>query len=113
MFRILYEKSHARVTLEIIPEKDRKFLSLFPLIATWIRKKKILSDNELSVYCSLYSEQIDIALATPESKMLEFLDRYRNDGFYGNYIKVMLSHEGIEWLRGTLRRLRELRGKGK
>lgn len=99
--------------MERIPEKDRKFLVLLPLIANWIKGNKHLSEAELRIYKEIYAEQVEVALSTSESKMLEFLGRYREDAFYGSYVKVMLSHEGIEWLRGTLRRLREFRDKGK
>ena len=101
------------ILLEKIPEKDRKFLVMLPLIANWIKRNKYLSEAELRIYQEMYAEQVEIALSIPESKMLEFLGRYHEDAFYGSYVKIILSHEGIERLRGILRQLREFRDKGK
>lgn len=99
--------------METIPEKDRKFLVLLPLIVNWIKRNRSLSEAELRLYYDMYPEQVDIALSTPESRMIEFLTRYREDAFYGSYVKAILSHEGIEWLRGTLRQLREFRDRSR
>lgn len=90
-----------------------KFLKLFPLAANWIRNGKQLSDTEIGAYSRLYPEQMNIALSSSESKILEFLNRYRHDRFYGKHIEIMLSREGMEWLRGTFKRIREFQTKNK
>jgi len=99
--------------MEKIPEEDMKFLKLFPIVAHWIKNGKQLSDTEIGAYSRLYSEQMDIALSTSESKMLGFLNSYRHDRFYGKHIEVILSQEGTEWLRRTLKQIRQIRAENK
>lgn len=93
-----------------IPDKDREFLRLLPLLVHWVQKNKTLSDDELRAFIRQYPKHYDFAENTSVDNMLQMAEKYRNHGIYGKDIPVILSDEGKSWISEHFRRIQELDG---
>jgi len=88
--------------IELTPEKEKRLLEIIPLAVRWIKKEKKLSDTEIQTFYNIYRDIYEFAKDMTYEEVMEFNERYKNDSQYGEYIKVLLSPKGREYIKYLL-----------
>ena len=90
-----------------IPDSDKKFLALLPMLANWIEIKRQLSEKEMMAFIRQYPDHFGMAADRSLNEMLSMLSKYENHAFYGNSIRIAQSPEGRKWIENFYLQARE------
>lgn len=85
--------------IEELTERDLKVISKASIIAEWIRKDKELTVEEVISKFEEFPEISEFVSHVTLDELLEFFSQYREGRLYGDFIEVILSPKGREWLR--------------
>jgi len=94
--------------VEEIPDSDKRFLVLLPMLANWIETNRKLSEREMDAFIRQYPGHFGTAVDLPVDDMIAMLSKYENHPFYGRGIKIAQSSEGKKWLREFYLQAREV-----
>ena len=94
--------------MEEIPDSDKRFLALLPMLANWIETNRKLSEREMDAFIRQYPGHFGIAGNHPLDELMAMLPKYESHPFYGRGIKTAQSPEGRKWLDGFYLQAREV-----
>jgi hypothetical protein len=85
-------------TREIIPEAERKLLTMLPMLSKWIRNDRILTDNEILSFFRQFKGLESLANKSGLNPFLETVTHYGKQAAYKKDAEVILSLSGMKWL---------------
>jgi len=83
---------------EKMPESERKLLILLPMLSSWIRNDRNLTDKEMDAFFRQFEGLMPLRFDAGMNAMLEMASRYKDHSIYGRDVEVILSARGRRWL---------------
>jgi len=83
---------------EKMPESERKLLILLPMLSSWIRNDRNLTDKEITAFFRQFEGLMPLRFNAGVDAMLEMASRYKDHRIYGKDVEVILSANGRRWL---------------
>lgn len=90
-----------------IPESDRKYFGLLPVIVTWIQSNRKFTDREIIAFTGQYPDHFGTDSDHPLDEMFEMASKYLDNPAYGKGMRVIVSPEGRRWLEELSRQIHE------
>jgi len=85
---------------EDIPFSDKQFFRVLPLLVSYIKTDKKLTDEEILKFMRMFPEHRGHDHGNHRERMLNMASKYKDDKIFGKAIEVVLSEEGKRWMDG-------------
>lgn len=87
----------------VIVEEERaeraiRLLAITPVMARRIQDGERMTEERMRSFSRFFPEICEYAIAKSAEEIVELLSAHMDNRFYGEYVRIVLSPDGLKWL---------------